>query len=84
VLTVPALCQTRKPVSPVAAWYFLIFVPKKFALRANFLGTKIVYSALPEADRAVHPDEHLIWNQPRNACNITLYLTVTIHGRLTS
>jgi hypothetical protein len=25
-------------------------------------------SALPEANRAVHPDEHLFWNRPRTSC----------------
>jgi hypothetical protein len=42
---------------------------KNFALRAKFLWKKLESSTLPEANRAVCPGRHLVWNRPRNSRN---------------
>jgi hypothetical protein len=41
------------------------FLRKNVALRATFFRKKMKSSALPEANQAVYPGEHLVWNRPR-------------------
>jgi len=57
-----------KPDSPAAAWYCFLFSTKNCLGEPIFRGKDLVFSALPEASRAVHPGRCLVWNRPRNSC----------------
>jgi hypothetical protein len=47
---------------------FISFFTKMLHNVQHFCEKETISSALPEANRAIRPGEHLIWNRPRNAC----------------
>jgi len=60
-----------KPASHAAAWCFFFFFRNIWLSEPNVPEKETIFSALPEANRNVHPDEHLIWNRPRTSCHMT-------------
>jgi len=69
VRIVATSCQTRTPVSPAAAWYFLFLFHEKLVSEPIFREKDLVTSALPEANRAGCPGRRLVWNRPHNSCS---------------
>jgi hypothetical protein len=60
VWTVPAVCQTRKPDSPAAAWYFFIFFTKMLHCVQHFCEKDGIFRP---AGGGILSDQ-----EPRNSC----------------
>jgi len=67
-----------KPASAAAAWYGFLLFTKNWLGEPIFREQDLVFSALPEAKRAMRPGKCLVWNQPRNACHVDAHYVTSV------